>query len=86
MTSGESGSTIDRKSDKPAAHVNLSSAQLMFQAGKSTDEELGQQPQSASYRGAPSSTIAANPILSTEFASATHQQKMVLQSSDIEVT
>jgi hypothetical protein len=83
MTSGEAGSTIDRKSDKPAAHVNLSSAQLMFQAGKSTDEELGQQPHSASYRGAPSPTIAANPILSTEFGSATGRSSTPVAQSSV---
>jgi hypothetical protein len=74
---------MDGNSDNPTAGVNLSSAQVMFQAGKSTDEELGQQPRSASYRGAPSPTTAANPVLSTEFGSATGRSSTPLAHSSV---
>jgi Orsellinic acid/F9775 biosynthesis cluster protein D len=74
-------SAIDRKSDKQAAHVNLSSAQLMFQAGKFTDEELGQQPRCAACRGAPSPTTTANPLLSTEFLATGRSRTPLARSS-----
>jgi hypothetical protein len=74
---------MDGNSDKPAAGVNLPSAQVTFQADNSTDEELGQQPHSASCCGAPSPTITANPVLSTEFASATGRSSTPLAQSSV---